>query len=158
VGQSIRRARTTDNEPEFGSRRRRNWAKEFPLATFKTREQAVGLFSRLFQILLEDEPFTSGLRSGGLSLLLVQTDPDFTLFVDPDGVRVDEQPYDPAIRIKMSCDTADSLWRGKLLMPVAIATGKARLRGSVAKVLEFVPLLHPAFDQYPELAASVGVT
>jgi hypothetical protein len=69
-------------------------------------------------------------------------------------VRVDEQPYDPAIRIRMSCDTADSLWRGKLLMPIALATGKVRLRGSVAKVLEFVPLLHPAFDQYPELAAS----
>ena len=127
------------------------------MATFTTREQAVALFSQLFQILLEEETFTSRLRSGGLSLSLVQTKPDFTLFVDPDGVRVDEQPYDAAIRIKMSCDTADSLWRGKLLMPVALATGKVRLRGSVSKVLEFVPLLHPAFDRYPGLAASAGV-
>ena len=127
------------------------------MAKFENRSQAVDLFSGLFTILLEDETFTAGIRSGNLSLLLIHTKPDFTLFVDPDGVRVDEEPYAPAIRIKMSCDTADSLWRGQLLMPVALATGKVRLRGSVSKVLEFVPLLHPAFDQYPELAAHAGV-
>jgi putative sterol carrier protein len=127
------------------------------VATFETRKQAVDLFSRLFQILLDDEAFTSGLRSGRLSLLLVQTNPDFKLFVDPDGVRVDQEPYEAAIRIKMSCSTADSLWRGKIPMPVALAAGKVRLRGSVSKVLEFVPLLQPAFDRYPELAADVGV-
>jgi putative sterol carrier protein len=127
------------------------------MVTFEIRQQAVDLFSQLFQILLDDESFKSSLRSSGLSLLLVQTNPDFTLFVDPEGVRVDEEPYKAAIRIKMSCGTADSLWRGKLLMPVALATGKVRVRGSVPKVLEFVPLLQPAFDQYPELAASAGV-
>lgn len=117
----------------------------------------MSLFTSLFEILVEDDRFTRGMRDSNLSLLLIQTTPDFTLFVDPDGVQICEQPSPPAIRIKMSCDTADSLWRGKLLMPVALATGKVRLRGSVSKVLEFVPLLQPAFDRYPKLAAAAGV-
>jgi hypothetical protein len=43
-------------------------------------------------------------------------------------------------------------------MPIAVATGKIRIKGSVAKVIEFVPLLRPAFDRYPALAAAAGVS
>jgi hypothetical protein len=46
---------------------------------------------------------------------------------------------------------------GTLMMPTAVATGKVRIRGKVAKVIEFVPILQPAFDRYPEIAASSGV-
>ena len=58
----------------------------------------------------------------------------------------------------MSCDTAHSLWSGKLLLPLALATGKLRVRGSMAKVLEFAPMLQPAFDRYPDLAAAAGLS
>jgi hypothetical protein len=57
----------------------------------------------------------------------------------------------------MTCDTAHKLWLGQLLVPVALATGKVRIKGSVSKVLEFVPLLQPAFDQYPAIAETEGL-
>ena len=41
-------------------------------------------------------------------------------------------------------------------MPLAVATGRVRIKGSVSKVLEFVPRLQPAFDRYSEVAASHG--
>jgi hypothetical protein len=46
---------------------------------------------------------------------------------------------------------------GKLLMPAALATGRVRVKGNVARVLEFVPLLHPAFDVYPTIASEAGL-
>jgi putative sterol carrier protein len=69
----------------------------------------------------------------------------------------EEAPESASITIKMSCDTAHALWMGTLMMPTAVATGKVRIRGKVSKVIEFVPILQPAFDRYPEIAAASGV-
>ena len=66
-------------------------------------------------------------------------------------------PYPPSITIQMSCTSADALWSGRLLMPIALATRKIKISGSVAKVIEFVPMLQPAFDRYPQIAAAAGV-
>lgn len=127
------------------------------MSMYESKEQAVAVFGRLFSILLEDETFSEKLRARKLSLRLVQTKPDFELFVDETGVFEDAADRRAAISVKMSCDTAHHLWMGKLLMPAALATGRVRVKGNVARVLEFVPLLHPAFDVYPSIAAQAGL-
>jgi len=128
------------------------------MTTYETTDQAERVFGQLFQILIEDETFTSRLRESGLTVRLLQNKPECTIFVSPDGVVIGEDaPQNAAITIKMSCDTAHALWMGKLMMPTAVATGKVRIRGKVAKVLEFVPILQPAFDYYPEIAAASGI-
>lgn len=129
----------------------------FSSSAFSTRDQAVSVFRELYEILLADESFVNLVRTQDLSVHFVHSKPDFGLFVDADGVHVDAVPRKPAIAIKMSCDTADALWAGRLLMPIAVATGKIRIKGSVSKVLEFVPMLHPAFDRYPAIAREAGV-
>ncbi|MQA26457.1 MAG: hypothetical protein GEU94_13535 [Micromonosporaceae bacterium] len=127
------------------------------MSAYHSKEQALSVFTELFEILLADELFVARMRAGGLSLRLVQTDPALQLHVGPSGVRECDESASAAISIKMSCDTAHQLWSGSLLMPLALATGKIRIRGSVSKVLEFVPLLRPAFDRYPTLAETAGV-
>jgi putative sterol carrier protein len=128
------------------------------MAKFDSAESAYNLFEALFEILLDDETFVSKARALDLSLHLIHTKPDLELFVSPDTGVVAGAPRQPAaIRIKMSCETAHALWMGELLMPLALATGKVRVKGSVAKVLEFVPILRPAFDLYPRLAAERGI-
>jgi putative sterol carrier protein len=127
------------------------------MSRFESKEQAVAVFGELFRILLSDETFSGRFRELGLTLRIVQVKPDFELYVTPAGVQVDAGISEAVLTIKMSCDTAHALWSGELLMPLALATGKLRVRGSVAKVLEFVPLLQPAFDRYPAIVASVGV-
>lgn len=127
------------------------------MSVFQSSEQAQRIFTDLFSILLKDDTFTQRMRDAHITLHLIQGKPDMELYVTPDGVQPGAPSQPATIRIKMSCDTAHSLWLGKLLMPVAVATGKVRIKGSVAKVLEFVPLLRPAFDQYPQIAASEGL-
>ncbi len=124
---------------------------------FESGDKANRIFTDLFSILLQDETFTQRMRDSRISLHLIQVKPDVELYVTPDGVQSGAPQQPAAIRIKMSCDTAHDLWLGKLLVPVAAATGKVRIKGSVAKVLEFVPLLRPAFDRYPEIAAAEGL-
>lgn len=127
------------------------------MSTFKSAEQAERVFTSLFNILLDDDAFVSRVRESKLSLLLIHTDPDVKLYVDPDSVRTVDEALPAAIRIKMSSDTAHKLWMGTLAMPLALATGKVRVKGSVAKVVEFVPALQPAFDRYPEIAEAEGL-
>lgn len=125
---------------------------------YETTAQAEHVFGTLFRILSEDEMFTSRLRETGLSVRLSHKKPDCDVYIAPDEVRVGEDvPESASITIKMSCDTAHALWMGQLLMPTAVATGRVRIRGKVAKVLEFVPILQPAFDRYPEIAAASGI-
>ncbi|MEU9453431.1 hypothetical protein [Streptomyces sp. NPDC048277] len=116
------------------------------------------VFGGLFTVLLEDEEFVAKARQEGLSVRLVHTKPDCEIFVAPQGVVIGEQPSrTAAITLRMSCDTAHALWMGRLMVPVAIATGRLRIRGKVAKVLELVPMLRPAFDRYPDIAAACGI-
>lgn len=88
----------------------------------------------------------------------MQSKPDFVLHISENGVQLDDTTTPAALTIKMSSDNAHALWAGQLLMPLALATGKIRVRGSVTKMLEFQPLLQPAFDRYPQIANEAGVT
>lgn len=128
------------------------------MTVFSSGDMAADVFGRLFTVLLEDEHFVEKARKESLSVQLVHTKPDCRIFVSPEGVVLgDAVPYKAAITLKMSCDTAHALWMGRLLVPAAIATGKVRIRGRIAKVLELVPTLQPAFDSYPTIAAESGV-
>jgi putative sterol carrier protein len=128
------------------------------MPAFPSREAAAAVFGELYKILVADEVFTSRMRNNGLTLRLVHTKPDCTVFVSADEVIVGENgPTAATVNVRMSCDTAHELWLGKLLMPVALSTGKVRINGTVSKLLEIVSILGPAFDRYPEIAAAHGV-
>lgn len=128
------------------------------MAVFESTEVAERVFGNLFEILLKDEQFTSKLRASNLTIRLTQTDPECVVHVSADALTLGAgAPEEATVKIKMSSDTAHQLWLGKLMMPTAIATGKVRIRGKVARVLELVPILRPAFDRYPELAAQEGL-
>jgi putative sterol carrier protein len=128
------------------------------MTVFESKEQAVGVFTQLFELLLQDDAFTTRMRQAGLSLRLVQSKPDFVLHVSENGIRLDDTDTPAALTIKMTSDNAHALWSGTLLVPLALATGRMRVRGSVTKMLEFQPLLQPAFDRYPQIAVNAGVT
>ncbi|MDQ0773023.1 putative sterol carrier protein [Streptomyces aurantiacus] len=128
------------------------------MPVFKSTEVAERVFGSLFEILLHDAQFTSQLRASDLSIRLTQTHPDCVLHVSADALTVgNDAPEEATVRIKMSSDTAHQLWLGKLMMPTAVATGKVRISGKVARVLELVPILRPAFDRYPKLAEEEGL-
>lgn len=128
------------------------------MPVYESSAKADEVFGELFRILVADETVQARLQDSNLSVRLIHTRPDSQIYVSADGMLVgDDVPETATITIKMSSDTAHALWLGTLMMPTAIATGKVRIRGKVAKVLELVPILQPAFDRYPEIAANAGV-
>ncbi|MEV4706707.1 SCP2 sterol-binding domain-containing protein [Actinoplanes sp. NPDC049316] len=128
------------------------------MSTYPDSGTAYAVFGELFKILAADEQFTERLRAADLTVRLVHVKPDCVIHVAPGEVRFgDDAPEDATVTIKMSCDTAHRLWLGTLLMPAAVAMGKVRIKGKVAKVLELVPILQPAFDRYPQIVAEHGL-
>jgi putative sterol carrier protein len=128
------------------------------MPVYESTAKANEVFGELFRILVADETVQARLQESNLSVRLIHTRPDSQIHVSADGLLVgDDVPETATITIKMSSDTAHALWLGRLMMPTAIATGKVRIRGKVAKVIELVPILQPAFDRYPEIAANAGV-
>jgi putative sterol carrier protein len=129
------------------------------MPVYQSSEMANAVFGELFRILRADEGVQARLHESNLSVRLIHTKPDSQIYVSAEELLVgDDVPDTATITIKMSCDTAHALWMGTLMMPTAIATGRVRIRGKVAKVIELVPILQPAFDRYPEIAANAGVT
>jgi hypothetical protein len=124
---------------------------------FDSAEQAEKVYLELFEILLSDEEVIARAKSVDRTLHLILTKPDLEFFVTHDGV-IPGPDGRREIKLKMSCDTGHVLWTGQLLVPLAVATGKLRIKGNVAKVLEFVPALQPAFDLYSDIAARHGIS
>ncbi|TLG08782.1 hypothetical protein FEK35_16500 [Nocardia cyriacigeorgica] len=106
--------------------------------------------------MLNDPEVVAKAKAVDRTLHLILTKPDIEFFVTHDGV-IPGPDGRKEIKVKMSCDTGHVLWTGDLLVPLALATGRVRIKGNVAKVLEFVPVLRPAFDVYSTIAASHGV-
>lgn len=124
---------------------------------YHSKEQAEKVFGELFTILSKDTHAMEMMKKSELKVVVKHKNPEYIIGFDVDGLHTDISEFTPNVRIAMSCDTAHKLWLGELLMPVALATGKVRVRGSVPKILEFIPVMRPAFDRYPDLAKSHGV-
>lgn len=124
---------------------------------YHSAEQAAAVFGELFTILSRDEQAMKSMSESGLKVMIKHKDPEYIMGFDGSGLHTDLTGFTPNVRIAMSCDTAHKLWLGELLMPAALATGKVRVRGNVPKILEFIPIMRPAFDRYPDLAAAHGV-
>jgi 2-oxoisovalerate dehydrogenase E1 component len=61
------------------------------------------------------------------------------------------------VEMVQSSDTAHEFWLGHLNPVRAIATGKVRARGDVAKALKLLPAIRPAFRIYPEVLEDRGL-
>lgn len=99
---------------------------------YPSKETAIAVFDELFNILIKDEAVNAKMRKANLDVRIVHKNPDFELYLSPDEVIIDSPTkINAKISIKMSCNTADSLWRGYLVMLIALALGKIRIKGSV---------------------------
>ncbi len=127
------------------------------MTSFNSTEQAVTVFSELFRILSEDAEFSRALDKKEISISVHQHKPDVALYIDSRGYIVGDYLKVGSVHLRMSSDTAHKLWSGSLLMPLAIGTGKVRIKGRIPVILEVVPMLRPAFDSYPHIALEYGV-
>jgi 2-oxoisovalerate dehydrogenase E1 component len=61
------------------------------------------------------------------------------------------------VEMVQSSDTAHEFWLGKLNAVRAIATGRVRASGNVAKALKLLPAIRPAFQIYADVFQELGL-
>jgi putative sterol carrier protein len=85
-----------------------------------------------------------------VSLFFSVKDPDFSVYVDKNGVKIDDEigDVDADVKFTLSLDTAHKFWLKELSLPKALALRQVTTKGSIPKVLKLLPLLKPAFEKY----------
>lgn len=119
------------------------------------------ILSAMFDRLIQDEAITEPLVAANLVLRFRYTDPEDVITIDltrkPPVYRFDDQgPAD--VEMIQSADTSHEFWLGRLSPVRAIATGKIRAQGDVAKALKLLPAIKPAFTLYPQVLRELGKT
>lgn len=94
-------------------------------------------------------------------MLLVQcTDPDSEVVLDMPNKKVYPSVADclvpPNATMRMSTDTANRFWQGKVNMTLAMAKGQVKTEGAIMKVLKLVPSTKFLFPIYIDDLKAAG--
>lgn len=130
------------------------------MGTFKDREQFERTMARLFDRLVAAPAIAGPLTQTGLVVRFRYPDIESVLTFDfkraPAAFfTAEEGPCD--VEMIQSSDTAHEFWTGRLNAVRAIATGRVRARGDVARALKLLPAIRPAFQIYPAVLDELGI-
>jgi hypothetical protein len=64
--------------------------------------------------------------------------------------------WDCAVEMKMKSEVANRYFQGKENVPLAIARGRIKARGSVPKALKLIPITKPIYRLYREMLEDEG--
>jgi putative sterol carrier protein len=81
------------------------------------------------------------------------SDPEGFIWLTNDGkVICGPADYKPTIEMTLSGDTCHKFWLKEVSLPIALAKGLIKAKGPMPKVLKLLPLLKPAYANYPAIA------
>jgi hypothetical protein len=136
---------------------------------FKTKKEFIGVMDRLFTIMSTDPKVGPKLAVArvpqrweftDLGLVLNATYADqqtakkghFLKWVWGDK----ECDWKPDVEMKMKSEVANKFFQGKENVPVAVATGRIKTKGSMAKALKLIPLTKPVYPKYRRMLEEEG--
>ncbi|WP_413768898.1 SCP2 sterol-binding domain-containing protein [Rhodococcus pyridinivorans] len=115
-----------------------------------------GIFEKAYQ----DPDLGPKLSSTGAVLLVQCTDPDSEVVLDMPNKKVypsvADCPVPPNATMRMSTDTANRFWQGKVNMTLAMAKGQVKTEGAIMKVLKLVPSTKFLFPIYIDDLKAAG--
>jgi len=127
------------------------------MAVFQSTEIMYDVLGSLFKTLLDDPAFGPKFKKENISILFNISNPEGQLWVTPEGVICGRAELQPTIQMALDGDTCHLFWQKKINLPIALAKGKIKAKGSMPKVMKLLPMLGPAYVLYPELARSKGI-
>lgn len=132
------------------------------MAVFETKEKMQTVLGGLFEKLLKDPVYGPKFAGSDITIKFKISDPNSELFITPgDGkkgeVFWDAKDIKPTVEMTLSGDTCHKFWLKQISMPIALAKGLIKAKGPMPKVLKLLPLLKPAYENYPEWAKSHGL-
>lgn len=113
-----------------------------------------GIFERGFA----DPELGPRMEAAGLVFQVKCTEPDSSLVVDMAAKKVHRgtDGPDPDAALLMSTETSNAYWQGKVNLPFAMARGKVKVEGDVAKLLALSPLSRKLAPAYVESLKADG--
>jgi 2-oxoisovalerate dehydrogenase E1 component len=126
------------------------------MATFKNKEQLLGVMKELWECIRDDKGISEQLLESRLIVRFIFREPDGILTIDgSDGndikIIVENTDVKPTLEMEMKSDFAHQFWLGKENVAAAMLQGKIVSRGPVNKALKLLPAIRPAFRIYPRV-------
>ena len=114
----------------------------------------------IFEQALADDELGPRLASTGVTLKVVTTEPDAVLVMDLPrrvvGLGSADDPADATMR--MTSETANKFWLGRVNLPVAMARRQVTVEGRIGALLKLVPSTKTLFPAYRALLEADGRT
>lgn len=112
-----------------------------------------GIFLKAF----EDPELLPKIKDTGLVFAVKCTEPDSAITVDFVNLKVDKgADGSEHAALLMSTETSNAYWQGKVNLPFAMARGKVKVEGNVAKLLTLSPLSKKLVPIYLEMLKEEG--
>jgi len=122
------------------------------MGLFATSEEWEKVIVGFFEKLFATPDVSARLIEADLSLRYKFSDPQLVLFLSSKDGNKDVNPGDEEskadVEMSMTAETAHKYWSGQINPMVAMASGKIKARGAVAKALKLIPMMGPAIKLY----------
>ena len=123
------------------------------MATFVNAQQVYDTMGLFLDQITKDPELQPKFVAAQTSFLVRYTDPACTILVDatvdPPVVTTNPDPSTAAeITLDMSADDGHAFWTGNLNMAIALAKGRVKVSGPIAKIMKLLPAMKPAFPKY----------
>lgn len=125
---------------------------------FANEDEMYKYIGGIFQMAFEDPELGPKLKATNLVWSNQCTEPDAVVTVDAANGKVyrGQEGPEPLAVFVMTTETANGYWQGKVNLPFAMARGKVKVTGDVAKVLALAPLGKKLFPRYVEMLKADG--
>ncbi|MCB2186560.1 MAG: SCP2 sterol-binding domain-containing protein [Deltaproteobacteria bacterium] len=126
---------------------------------FESTEKMYETLGDLFRTLLADPVAGPKFREADLVIRFVIDSPNGEIWLTRENEVICGVPEDmkATVTMTLSGDTCHKFWLKQITMPVALAKGKIKAKGPMPKVLKLLPILKPAYEAYPAIAAAHGL-
>jgi len=135
------------------------------MPAFESKEQFQNVFNKFWAKATEQTEIMEKLAKSQVVVRFDIEDPEVHLtinFRDPGpngeiGTLTYDSDVEPEISVWSKSETTNKFWQGKLNATVAIARGKVKLDGSMAKALGLLSKIKPLYAVFPEILKEEGL-
>ena len=123
------------------------------MATFANAQQVYDTIGLFLDQLTKDPEIGPKFVAADTSFLVQYSDPECSMLVDatvdPPVVTMNPDPaQETEISLAMAADDGHAFWMGELNMALALAKGRVKVSGPMAKIMKLLPAMRPAFPKY----------
>ncbi len=136
---------------------------------FESADDVIECIGGLFDWAKKDPVLGPKLRGMGMIIRMVYTEPDAMITVDCKSepkekgahvgwVKGDGGGVPAEVEFHMKADVAHRFWLGKVNLLIALTKREIKAVGPIMKVMKFLPILKPMYEQYPKTLEKLGRT